>query len=119
MIVVNYPTAQPHTFHHPDDEDWVKFYGLENDDADSIEDVYTVEASNLGENCPVIELYDAEDLTIPIAVVSHSPVDGKVWIDYHCPEEWNLLREARVGRTVIGWKARCTMTSRCMMVIRV
>ena len=52
MIVVNYPTAQPHTFHGRDDEDWVKFYGVEKDDDDNIDDVYTIEASNLGDNCP-------------------------------------------------------------------
>ena len=39
VIVVNHPTAQPHTFHHPDDVDWVKFYGL------AKEENYTIEVS--------------------------------------------------------------------------
>jgi hypothetical protein len=85
VIVLNYPTAQPHTFHHCEDQDWVKFYGLEKDDN------YTIEASNLGDafqdQPPVIELYDGDDLTEPIAVTSDPPVDDKVWIDFRCTKD--------------------------------
>jgi sugar lactone lactonase YvrE len=78
VIVVNYPTPQPHTFHHIEDVDWVKFYGVAGQE-------YTIEASNLGKNCPVIELYHEDDLTTPIAV-SELPVDDKVWLDFSYTE---------------------------------
>jgi hypothetical protein len=90
VIVVNYPTAQPHTFHGHDDQDWVKFYGVKKDDD------YTIEVSNLGANCPVIELYDGDDLELfngndlpePIDhTTGETPTtDGKLWINFSCPK---------------------------------
>ncbi len=56
MIVINYPSSQPHTFHYEGDEDWVKFYGKEGQD-------YTIEADNLNQSCPmIIALYREDDL---------------------------------------------------------
>ncbi len=80
VIVVNYPSPQPHTFHHPDDEDWVKFYGVTTEEGH----VYTIEAGNLTENCPVIELYKEGNLSEPIAVASEYPVNNKIWLDFAC-----------------------------------
>ena len=83
VIVVNHPSPQPHTLHHPDDEDWVKFYGVETEEGH----VYTIEAGNIGGvSCPVvIELY-RENLDF-VDYVSGNPVAGdKVWLDFECPQ---------------------------------
>ena len=77
-IIVNYPTPQPHTFHGMDDEDWVKFYGVEKDDD------YIIEASNLGDNCPLIELYDGDDNLIDDTRNEIPTREGKVWINFSC-----------------------------------
>ncbi len=89
VIVVNHPSPQPHTFHHEDDADWVKFYGVawENDVNEQVH-TYTIEAGNLGGNCPVIQIYREDNLTVPLPIeVVHSvEVNGqnKVWFDFDC-----------------------------------
>jgi hypothetical protein len=89
VIVVNHPSPQPHTFHHEDDADWVKFYGVawENEVNEQVH-TYTIEAGNLGVNCPVIEIYREDNLTKPLPMhVEHSlEVNGqnKVWFDFDC-----------------------------------
>ena len=80
VIVINYPSSQPHTFHYEGDEDWVKFYGKEGQE-------YTVEADNLDEDCSItIELYRKANLEVPIAVRQSSPGDDYLQFEYPYPE---------------------------------
>ena len=57
VIVINNETAQFHTFHEADDEDWVIFYAL-------VGDSYAVKTFNLGSGVDTyIELYDTDGTT--------------------------------------------------------
>ncbi|GEM_PF-3297614 len=59
VIVIENVTPQHHTFHKPEDADWVKFYGL------SSVKKYSVEARNLGKDCDVrLEIYDRDGLSL-------------------------------------------------------
>ncbi|MBW1824282.1 MAG: dockerin type I repeat-containing protein [Deltaproteobacteria bacterium] len=79
VIVLDHLTPQPHNFHIADDEDWVKFYGLNGE-------YYTILAGNLGDNCnPIIELY-YEDDSIPIEVEVIF-LNSTVSIDFECLED--------------------------------
>jgi len=59
VIVIENVTPRHHTFHNPEDADWVKFYGL------SSVKKYSVEARNLGKDCDVrLEIYDRDGLSL-------------------------------------------------------
>ncbi len=96
VLVINYPSPQPHTFHYEGDEDWVKFYGKEGQ-------VYTIEANNLNQNCPVIELYHEDDLTTPDWAVYDPPLEGSVKLPFPCTE--SSIYYARLLRGGCSWVA--------------
>ncbi len=59
IIVIENETPQHHSFHKPEDADWVKFCGI------SSVKKYSVEARNLGKDCDVrLELYDTDGFSL-------------------------------------------------------
>ena len=76
------------------------------------DDNYTIEVCNLGDNCPVIELYDGEDLEffngndLPEPVdhtTGETPTtDGKIWINFSCQKSGTYYVRVIWGGTC-GW----------------
>jgi len=90
VVVINAADSQPHNFHVADDQDWVEFYGVEDEE-------YTIKASNLSPLCNLsIEVY-LSGIPTPVAELLYDP-DGdgqdKV-LGWTCPQ--NGLYYVKVG----------------------
>jgi hypothetical protein len=60
VIALNGAAPQVHNFDNPDDEDWVKFYGIYNDPKEN-SGVYEIKIGHVGREAdPVIEIYDVD-----------------------------------------------------------
>ena len=81
--IPGYEWKQVHNFHDHGDEDWVKYY------AHARDNYYKLEVFDVGANCdPVIEIYDADDMTVPIV----GPIDdflagGREYAEWDCQKD--------------------------------
>lgn len=79
VIVIN-GEPQKHNFHDQDDQDWVKFYGIEGQ-------VYSIKVNNAENNCnAVLELYDTDGTTQLKRVNDWGP-GGKEFLPWVCPKD--------------------------------
>lgn len=82
VIVLNDPSPQDHSFHDPDDEDWVKFYGLAGE-------VYSVKAMNPAIiSDPGIEIYSSNNLITPIISSNTVGIGSEEFLkNWTCPAD--------------------------------
>jgi len=72
--------VQQHTFHRAEDEDWVKFYGV-------AQEQYEIMAGNPGPGCdPVIELYDTDGISL-IFSMNHGIEGEEELLSWQCPAD--------------------------------
>ena len=78
IIVLNAATSQEHSFHDAGDSDWVKFFGLEDEE-------YRIEVKNTGADCDaMIELYD-ENVKLLAGPVNQTGAGGNEVLTWTCP----------------------------------
>lgn len=78
-IILEVP--QPHNFHDPSDEDWVRFNG-------SYGRIYGIWATNLGSNCDVVlELYYADGTTLLEVQNNTENPQADEYLEWTCPND--------------------------------
>jgi len=79
-IVLNNEAPQAHSFHDIGDQDWVKFYAVN-------EEIYSIAVNNAGTNCDaVIELHDMDGATILDNMDDVGKGESEV-LEWTCPQD--------------------------------
>ena len=91
-IVINHANAQKHNFHHSEDLDWIKFYGIADVE-------YTISAAQVSAGCNLsLGLYAADGQTQLGSMDNNSEGLGET-LSWTCPEtDFYLVRIQHTGQ---------------------